>query len=52
MKPVLLVLNALADVYLDQLREHYDVRYEPTAAGRAAAIGHAGAGDIRVVLTS
>lgn len=52
MKPVLLVLNALADVYLDQLREHYDVRYEPTAAGRAAAIGHAGAGDIRVVLTN
>ncbi len=51
MKPVLLLLIPMRDAFLAQLHEHFDVRYAPTAAERAAAIAEHGAG-IQLLLTN
>lgn len=49
-RPTLLVLNAMAEQHLSQLRHRFTVVYAPTAETRAEAIREQGA-QIRIVLT-
>jgi len=50
-KPVLLLLIPMRDAFLAQLHEHFEVRYAPTPAERAAAIAEHGA-SIQLLLTN
>ncbi|WPB57814.1 2-hydroxyacid dehydrogenase [Xylophilus sp. GOD-11R] len=50
MKPVVLILNVLADAQRSQIEQHYQVIYAPTPQARAEQIAAHGA-DVQAVLT-
>ena len=50
-KPVLLLLIPMRDEFLAQLRDHFDVRYAPTAPERTRAIAEQGA-SVQLILTN